>query len=197
MTKILSVNTVFKNTLVFLQNDASIIDFLDIESENNQSELLVASVEKMLYSNNLDYDDLDCFSAISGAGSFIGIKVALSFMKAFESIYPNKKFILNSTFDVLFFGEQADYVLTKADFKNYYLCNNQNKINVINSFDNIKKGSKIITDVNVESDDLIFIKKTIDKETISSLNYHKAVNGLWTKNLEPLYVREPQINLKK
>ena len=195
MSFILNVNTIYKNTEVFLQSDDKIVDFLNIEIENSQSELLVATVEKLLLKNNLNYNNIDCFSAISGPGSFIGIKVAIAFMKAIQSVYPNKKFILNNVFDILSFGENFDYILIKADIKNYYLYNKN--IVLINSFDNIKKGSKIITDLDGLPKDFVYTKKNVNNETIKKLNFYKYNNNLFDKTLDPFYVREPQINRKK
>ena len=195
MSFILNVNTIYKNTEVFLQSDDKIVDFLNIEIENSQSELLVATVEKLLLKNNLNYNNIDCFSAISGPGSFIGIKVAIAFMKAIQSVYPNKKFILNNVFDILSFGENFDYILIKADIKNYYLYNKN--IVLINSFDNIKKGSKIITDLDGLPKDFVYTKKNVNNETIKKLNFYKYNNNLFDKALDPFYVREPQINRKK
>ena len=195
MSFILNVNTIYKNTEVFLQSNNKIVDFLCIEKENSQSELLVDSVEKILLKNNIEYKDIDCFSALSGPGSFMGIKVAVSFMKAIQSVYPNKKFILNNVFEILSFGEKFDYILIKADIRNYYLYDKN--ISLINSFDNIKKGSKIITDLDGLPKDFVYIKKNVNNETIKKLNFYKYNNSLFNETLDPFYVREPQINRKK
>ena len=195
MSFILNVNTIYKNTEIFLQSDDKIVDFLNVETENSQSELLVVTVEKLLLKNSLNYNNIDCFSAISGPGSFIGIKVAIAFMKAIQSVYPSKKFILNNVFDILSFEEKFDYVLIKADVKNYYLYSKN--IVLINSFDNIKKGSKIITDLDGLPKDFIYIKKNVNNETTKKLNFYKYNNNLFDKTLDPFYVREPQINRKK
>ena len=195
MSFILNVNTIYKNTEVFLQSNNKIVDFLCIEKENSQSELLVNTVEKILLKNNIEYKDIDCFSALSGPGSFMGIKVAVSFMKAIQSVYPNKKFILNNVFEILSFGEKFDYILIKADIRNYYLYDKN--ISLINSFDNIKKGSKIITDLDGLPEGFEYIKKNVNNETIKALNIYKYNNALFNKILDPFYVREPQINRKK
>ena len=195
MSFILNVNTIYKNTEVFLQSNNKIVDFLCIEKENSQSELLVNTVEKILLKNNIEYKNVDCFSALSGPGSFMGIKVAVSFMKAIQSVYPNKKFILNNVFEILSFGEKFDYILIKADIRNYYLYDKN--ISLINSFDNIKKGSKIITDLDGLPEGFEYIKKNVNNETIKALNVYKYNNALFNKILDPFYVREPQINRKK
>ena len=148
MTKILNISTIDKNINVFIQEDNNIIDFIESNKTNSQAELLVYLVEELFKKNNLSYKDIDCFSVINGPGSFIGIKVAISFIKAIKSVYKNKKFIVNNVFDILSFDEQYDYILLKADLKNYYIKDRNNNINIINSFENIENNSILLTNIN-------------------------------------------------
>lgn len=199
MTKILNISTIDKNINVFIQEDNNIIDFIESNKTNSQAELLVYLVEELFKKNNLSYKDIDCFSVINGPGSFIGIKVAISFIKAIKSVYKNKKFIVNNAFDILSFDEQYDYILLKADLKNYYIKDRNNNIDIINSFENIENNSILLTNINdIDIKKNIVLKnKDISINSISKLNYFKYKNNLFNNNIEALYIREPQINIKK
>lgn len=199
MTKILNISTIDKNINVFIQEDNNIIDFIESNKTNSQAELLVYLVEELFKKNNLSYKDIDCFSVINGPGSFIGIKVAISFIKAIKSVYKNKKFIVNNVFDILSFDEQYDYILLKADLKNYYIKDRNNNIDIINSFENIENNSILLTNINdIDIKKNIVLKnKDISINNISKLNYFKYKNNLFNDNIEALYIREPQINIKK
>ena len=199
MTKILNVSTIDKNINIFIQEDYKIIDFIKSDKINSQAELLVYLVEELLKKNNLSYEDIDCYSVINGPGSFIGIKVAISFIKAIKSVYKNKKFIVNSIFDILSFNENYDYILLKADLKNYYIKDKNNNIDIIKSFENIEDDSILITNIdNIDIKKNIVLKnKDISISNISILNYFKCRNNLFSDNIEALYIREPQINIKK
>ena len=199
MTKILNVSTIDKNINIFIQEDDKIIDFIKSDKINSQAELLVYLVEELLKKNNLSYEDIDCYSVINGPGSFIGIKVAISFIKAIKSVYKNKKFIVNSIFDILSFNENYDYILLKADLKNYYIKDKNNNIDIIKSFENIENDSILITNIdNIDIKKNIVLKnKDISISNISILNYFKCRNNLFSDNIEALYIREPQINIKK
>ena len=199
MTKILNVSTIDKNINVFIQEDNNIIDFIESNKTNSQAELLVYLVEELFKKNNLSYKDIDCFSVINGPGSFIGIKVAISFIKAIKSVYKNKKFIVNNVFDILSFDEQYDYILLKADLKNYYIKDRNNNIDIINSFENIENNSILLTNINdIDIKKNIVLKnKDISINNISKLNYFKYKNNLFNDSIEALYIREPQINIKK
>ena len=199
MTKILNISTIDKNINVFIQEDNNIIDFIESNKTNSQAELLVYLVEELFKKNNLSYKDIDCFSVINGPGSFIGIKVAISFIKAIKSVYKNKKFIVNNVFDILSFDEQYDYILLKADLKNYYIKDRNNNIDIINSFENIENNSILLTNINdIDIKKNIVLKnKDISINNISKLNYFKYKNNLFNDSIEALYIREPQINIKK
>ena len=199
MTKILNISTMDKNISVFIQENNNIVDFIESNKINSQAELLVYLVEELLKKNNLSYEDIDCYSVINGPGSFIGIKVAISFIKAIKSVYKNKKFIVNNVFDVLSFNENYDYILLKADLKNYYIKDKNNNINIINSFENIEDNATLITNINdIDIKKNIVLKnKDINIKNISVLNYFKYENDLFNDNIEALYIREPQINIKK
>ena len=199
MTKILNVSTIDKNINIFIQENDNIIDFIKSDKTNSQAELLVYLVEELFKKTNLSYEDIDCFSVINGPGSFIGIKVGVSFIKAIKSVYKNKKFIVNNVFDILSFNEQYDYILLKADLKNYYIKDKNNNIDIISSFENIENNSVLLTNINdIDIKKNIVLKnKDISINNISKLNYFKYKNNLFNDNIEALYIREPQINIKK
>lgn len=204
MCNILTISTIDKNILIVLQKEANIVDFIKVEEENKQAELLVITVEKMLAKNNINYSNLDCISVINGPGSFIGLKVALSFVKALKSVLYNIKVIENNVFEILSFEEKFDFVILKADINGFYICDKQSDINYINKEQllNIQiNNTNIITNVKelnnfIKGENSILIKD-IDIKNLVNINYYKYKIKKFSDDIKAVYIREPQINRRK
>lgn len=57
-------------------------------------------IDEALKENNLSLNDIDMYSCINGPGSFTGIRIGLSTLKAF-SFVDNKKIFSMSSLDLL------------------------------------------------------------------------------------------------
>ena len=79
-------------------------------------------VESLLDTANLSLMDIDVFSAVVGPGSFTGIRIGVSTIKAFA--YANNKKVLSITsFDTLAYNSSDSKVLAVIDARheNYYV----------------------------------------------------------------------------
>ncbi len=87
------------------------------------SVMLNSTVEKVLNSAGATLADLDLFSCVVGAGSFTGIRIGVSTIKAFS--YATNKPVLGVTaFDVLAYTTDRNNIVTAIDARNdnFYAC---------------------------------------------------------------------------
>ncbi|MBR2141485.1 MAG: hypothetical protein IJ853_03960 [Rickettsiales bacterium] len=201
MCKILSISTINKKILVLLQNDKNVIDEINVEEENKQAELLVASIEKILNNNKMWYDDIDCISVINGPGSFIGLKVAVAVVKAIKTVYSSIKIIENNVFELISYGEKFDYVILKADVNGYYLYDRNKNIKYIanSELQNLYK-NKVISNVNTIENlpkDCKMVVRDVKADNLISLNYFKYKKNMFSGTVEALYIMDPKINKRK
>lgn len=98
--KILTIATTNNITLI-LQENEKILDSLVDNSKNRQAEISISLTEEILRRNGLFYDDMDAFASVLGPGSFLGLKVSASILKALHCIYPKIAIIGSSIFEIL------------------------------------------------------------------------------------------------
>jgi len=81
--KILALETSCDIASVSLLEDNNLILELKETSPKNHSEALMPLVDKLLSKTNCTLDDIDLFACDNGPGSFTGIRIGLSTVKAF------------------------------------------------------------------------------------------------------------------
>lgn len=171
---ILAIDTTTKVAgVAILNNDKIICE--SISNEITHSEKLLPLIDSTLEKSNLTLKDIDMYAAINGPGSFTGIRIGLSTLKAFSMIDNLKTFSLSSTLLMAYtsylnnidkFNKcEKIYALSMIDARNdrvYYALNS-----IHTNSDN-----KIVLDAILEtSNDLIddainAIKQIINDETI-------------------------------
>ena len=142
---ILSIDTTTKEASVSILYNDNIIT-KSISNEVTHSEKLLPLIDDVLENNNLKLKDIDMYACINGPGSFTGIRIGLSTLKAFSFI-DNKNIFSMSSLDLLSFvayknskyfkeGNNA-IVISLIDARNdrvYYSINNlsisNNKIDI-------------------------------------------------------------------
>ncbi len=206
--KILSIDTTNKNIIVLLQENNKIIDSIIIENTTNQAEELLMDIEKILDNNNIWYKNIDAFSVVNGPGSFTGLKVSIAVIKAIKSILQNTPIIVNNIFEIISYNRDFDFIILNADINGCYICDKNykmeymknNKITLLLNEENLKS-KKIITNKKNLMDSFnlgnyIIEYNNTDVNNIALLNSYKFKNNLFTVDIIPLYMREPQINKK-
>lgn len=105
----------------------------------NHSVLLNQTIEDVLNECGKTLSDVDVFACVVGAGSFTGIRIGVSTMKAF-SFALNKKVLSVTKFDVLAYNTDRKKTLALIDAKNgnYY----------VQAFDEKVAGKPSFTDIN-------------------------------------------------
>lgn len=88
--KILSIETSGKVCGVALAEDDKLIKEKIIEDENTHSVKLMPLLDELLKETNVKISDIDLFACDIGPGSFTGIRIGVSTVKAFLDV-TNKK----------------------------------------------------------------------------------------------------------
>lgn len=203
MVKIITINAINQDVKIVIQEDLLVLDTYCNEKVNSQAELLVLSVENLLHKNNLSYSDIDILSIIRGPGSFISIKSTISFAKAFEVI-TGKKIIENDVFEIISFQKEPDYVVLNGGFGFFYIKDKNQNYSQQKKEDFTKLLNQNTNIITNNQDIFDYLSKFCSVElSISSikdivkLNHIKTINENFSKKIEPLYIGQPQINIKK
>jgi tRNA A37 threonylcarbamoyladenosine modification protein TsaB len=202
--KILTINTSDKDTQLILQDGGAVIDCLVVKSDNKHAELLIVNIEELLTRNGVWYSDIHCFSVVNGPGSFIGTRVSMAVIKAIKIIMKDINIIINNVFEILSFGKEYDIIVLGATMNSYYICDKFNNMSY-------KKSEEILSIVGNEKKIISNCKNLMDFLKIDNifytdvnmnemvlLNMYKYDNNIINnKPIEPLYIREAQVNRKK
>ncbi len=158
---------------------------------------LMPEIENLLIKTNTKISDIDKYCAVIGPGSFTGIRIGVSAIKALA--YANGKMVFGVTsFLSLAYNSDVEKVLTVIDAKhgNYYVCGFERFKVVIPprfvSFEELKslsEGYEVISDSDVaiphtKGDYL----KGFEKAVLNSLNK----GSFDAQELVPLYVKKSQ-----
>ena len=116
--KILALETSCDIASVSLFEDDNLILELKETSPKNHSEALMPLIDKILKETNTALDDIDLFSVDNGPGSFTGIRIGLSTVKAFCDA-KNKPCISVSSLEALAYTapKENSYICSLIDAK--------------------------------------------------------------------------------
>ncbi len=190
--------------------------------DNKQSEVLISKFEEILNQNKIWYQDLEAIAAISGPGSFTGVRVGLSAARALK-LATNLPLILISSLEVLAFKYRhyQGHIFVAIDAKmdeffvgSFYsqdgeireIC--EAKLATIdNIYDFLPQEKfllcgngkeavfKLIDRNNCECD--FDQKDQIDASLVAELADKKIVSQEINQSLEAFYIRDPKITARK
>ncbi len=121
--KYLAIDTSGKNLTVVVENCGKVYKYYDDNCGLKHSVTLMPVVEKLLNQSGLNLKDADFIAVVVGAGSFTGIRIGVSTVKAL--CFAFKKPCLSITsFDVLAYNKSEGRVLAAIDAGHggYYVC---------------------------------------------------------------------------
>lgn len=200
--KTLTISTIDNNIIIILQSNLDIIDTKIISTNNKHAELTLINIENILIKNNIWYNDINCFSVVNGPGSFLGLKVAVSFIKAVLCVYKRVKLITNNVFEIISQNKKYNYIFLEAGIDGFYIYDRDNDSYFYSKRDAFKISPKkiILTNSNIIVDFLKSYNTIIENmniRNIVNLNYYKYINKIFSnEDIKPLYIRDPQINRK-
>ena len=199
--KVLIIDTTRANMVVGLINNEE-KEFAIQTEKGKHNETLLPLVDKLLSKFNLTLKQLDAVAVNIGAGSFTGIRVGVSTVKAFCSAIKTLKCVQFNTLELLAYSssEATNYTaVISAGASNLYVANCCNK-SVVNQFHNTIEEFKKDTHSKIvgleEEKEILPIQCN---NYIKELKYFELVENKFNAcefvdsvNIEPLYLRLSQ-----
>ena len=122
--KILAIDTSSKICSVSILEDTDLIIEKHIDNELTHSQKLMPLIDEILKENNIELSDLDLFACSIGPGSFTGVRIGVSTVKAFNDV-TNIPIVSVSSLESLAYNtlnsnykKDAKLVLSIIDAKN-------------------------------------------------------------------------------
>lgn len=125
----IAVDTSGKHLTLIAKKDGKVYEYFDKDCGVNHSVSIMTEMEKLLLRADMLLTDADFFACVIGAGSFTGIRIGVSTVKAL--CFANKKPVLKITsFDTLAYNIDSGKVLAVIDAKHngYYVCPYNDKV---------------------------------------------------------------------
>lgn len=123
----LAVDTSGKRLTVLINNNNSEYLYTDADCGVSHSVEIMVRIEELALKSGLNLKDADFFACVTGAGSFTGIRIGVSTIKALCFAY-NKKALAITSFDTIAYNKQESKVLAviNAGHGGYYVCGYEN-----------------------------------------------------------------------
>ncbi len=194
----LAVDTSGKNLTVLICMGDKVYKYFDSECGHQHSTTLMPQIEKLASEVGFDFKKADFFSAVVGAGSFTGIRIGVSTIKAMCFAY-NKPCLAITSFDTIAYNDCGDKVLAIIDAKHngFYVCGyKKQKVCLEPRYVDRAEVEKLLlefTGVSFEDIEGLNIKKVDIADGLYnaiSKNLDKVTSDL--ESLSPLYVRKSQ-----
>ena len=157
--KILSIETASNNCSVAILENEKLIKELSICDENTHSQKLMPLIDTILKECNLSLSNIDLFACDKGPGSFTGIRIGISPLKAFHDSL-NRPITGISALDAfanlaLEYTNNSSYICSIIDAKHnnvYYSIyeNNNGTLKQLHSycFENINELCNVLNEYN-------------------------------------------------
>jgi len=119
----LAIDTSGKTLTVVFCKDGKVYTHHDPNCGLQHSTTLMPVVEKMALEIGFDFNNADFFACVVGAGSFTGIRIGVSTIKALCFAF-NKPCLSVTSFDIIAYNKKGGKVLSVIDAKHngFYVC---------------------------------------------------------------------------
>lgn len=193
----LAIDTSNKNLTVVVCKDGEIFSYYDSECGVNHSVALMVEVEKLLNKSGLTIDKADFVACVVGAGSFTGIRIGVSTVKALCFAY-NKPCLAITSFDTLSYNKKAGKYMAVIDAKHngYYVAGyTDGKVTVSPQYVlkeqllNYAKEYALLSDTDI---DLPCEKVSALSGLINAVEIKKSQATFNLDEVAPLYCRKSQ-----
>ncbi len=175
--KILAIDTSSKICSTSLLEDEKVIDINNLDDGKTHSENLMPLIEELLKRNNLKVNDINLIACCVGPGSFTGIRIGISSIKAIAEVLNINVAGVTSLETLAKNVENADTIVSLIDARNNQVyCgifdNNYNKKQEYLA-DDINKIIKILKQYNniVFVGDSAILHKELLKENLDNINF--------------------------
>jgi tRNA threonylcarbamoyladenosine biosynthesis protein TsaB len=178
-----------------LSENHKVIAKREYEAWQQQSELLVAELDKMLKANKITRDQIAAVVVSKGPGSYTGVRIALSVAKVL-SFAQNCPLYLASSLEMMKDGDKPSICLVNARSKRSYIGVYEGEQEILK--DTIMENTDVIAYIHAHptyslSGDLTYLSlegKTID--VIENLNKADVERNLCVEKLaaKPVYLKD-------
>ncbi len=129
--KILAIDTASEVCSVAILEDKKVIKEISNEDANTHSVKLMPQIEQILKETNLALKDIDLLACDKGPGSFTGIRIGISTIKAFNDVTNIPSIGITSLMALAYNSDFDGYICSLIDAKNdnvyYGLFDNSTK----------------------------------------------------------------------
>lgn len=184
-------------TVIVIKNEQVFCEFL-LDSGLKHSTTLMPIIEQTLSKAGLDIKDIDVYSAVTGPGSFTGIRIGISTIKGFS--YAFKKPVINVTsFDVLAYNkrERKSLAVIDALHDNFYVQGYDDTVVCllpqfidVKKLEQLSKEYQIISSTEIEGINVLV--GDLKQGFINAVIAKMSEQNLDRESLVPLYVRKSQ-----
>ena len=116
--KILSINTSSNICSVALLEDTNLIKEITIDDANTHSVKLMPLIDELFKTTNLAISDIDLFACDKGPGSFTGIRIGISTIKAFCDVTNKPSIGISSLTSLAYLSNFEGLICSLIDAKN-------------------------------------------------------------------------------
>lgn len=187
--KIFSIDSSNKNPSISLY-DTEGETFLASESLELKSSSLMPKIQKLFLEAGLKPQELDLLACNIGPGSFTGVRTAVTIIKTMAAELDLKVFVTNN-FELIRFEnglEPNTPIAIKAGKNDYFISLDSDWNNLETNHYSTELGSYKLYE---------FQEKNISELVIKTFSGDSGNKILGYKDLEPYYLREPSIGVKK
>lgn len=183
--KILAIDTTAENLVIAVYDGEKVYSKISTEGAKKHNSMILPYIDATLSQANLRIKDIDIFGCVIGPGSFTGIRIGISTIKAFATAL-NKQSVAINSLELLAFNEKDSEFYTAIDCRHNAFFGGKFANNYLNNVEMTVYPSEFLADKNVKyksgasnPNDLI----NIVIEKVNSGNYGE---------LSPLYLRKSQ-----
>ena len=194
----LAIDTSGKNLTIVLSADGKLYKYDDKECGVNHSVALMPKVEQIISDANFDLTNVDFICAVTGAGSFTGIRIGVSTVKAL-CFALNKPCIAITSFDTLAYNKLDGKTLAVIDAKHdaFYVCGYNNgtieiQPSYITKADLLQLAKEWTIVSNGTIDGVESLSVSLLEGLIKAIEQNKDKVTFDLQSLVPLYVRKSQ-----
>lgn len=116
--KILSIDTSSNVCSVAILEDKNVIKEISNEDGNTHSVKLMPQIEQIFSQTNLTLNDIDLLVCDKGPGSFTGIRIGISTIKAFHDVTNTPSIGITSLMALAYNVDFDGYICSLIDAKN-------------------------------------------------------------------------------
>jgi ribosomal-protein-alanine N-acetyltransferase len=145
---------------------------------------VLPEIDRLLSEGGLSIQDINVFSAVTGPGSFTGIRIGVTMMNAFKDVTGGKLVSVN-TFEMLSEGQGDVITLVDAGHDEYYGAEFQDgKL--------IRMGDYKLADIDLALKKKVYRKDIDYSNALIAAVTRKAAKGEYAERLAPLYLKKSQ-----